>query len=192
MRTVLEVTEAYIDKITLALWEYQGKKTFADQYGVGGRPAWTRDQIEETVARVNRGALLLDKENPGWVESILPANLRMDNSSFCVIGQIYGNYDEYIGVPFGMGEGPLYREAEPQAVEHGFLTEQDDEDDDSIPYPLLDRVWVAMLTERHARQEPVVLRLPPSEPFNEVHLLLNEAGLIDLDSSYALRIPGEA
>lgn len=49
--------------------------------------------------RVSRGAELLDREVPGWVKVISIDDLEMGESSWCVLGQIFGK--------FGTGEKSL-------------------------------------------------------------------------------------
>lgn len=151
---------ALIDLTTAALWEHQGA-TYR----------WTRAQIETMVERANRGAQLLDEQNPGWNKSVLPAKLDMSNASFCIVGQTYGNYDEYVGPLFGKDAFADDEERERLAVEHGFLTQ----DEDEMPWALMDRVWVYLLTARADTGRPVLLGLSPREPVNlQIQRLLDE------------------
>jgi hypothetical protein len=46
----------------------------------------------EMTRRVERGAILLDRECPGWENEVDPASLRMDEAENCVLGQIHGDY----------------------------------------------------------------------------------------------------
>jgi hypothetical protein len=162
----MDVPTITISKSTAALWEFYGSPAHDSE-------SWSRGDIETVVERVNRGAQLLDEEKPDWVEKIIPDRLNMSNGNFCVIGQVYGEYGEYVGVPFGVGYGSeAGEEVTPQAIENGFLTDVEASDhrnldkDERIPYALLDLVWVLMLTERSQQQGPVVLELPEQEPFN--------------------------
>ena len=41
---------------------------------------------------VQRGAALLDKENPGWERKINLRKLDMADPELCIIGLLYGNY----------------------------------------------------------------------------------------------------
>lgn len=154
-----------IDRATAALWDMQGEK---------GVPTvrWTHAAIEDAVRKVNNGAQLLDSVRSGWVEEILPDKLNMANGTFCVIGQVYGDYDQ-VGVPFGMQamqdeeDYDPVEECSPRAIEHGFLEDEGNEDlPDYVPYALLDRVWVYMLTERRRSGKRLTLELPPQEPRN--------------------------
>lgn len=149
-----------IDKATWRLWTETGA---AGKIGL-----WSETAIKIAVENVNRGALLLDDKKPAWVAGILPEDLDMSNSSWCIIGQAYGDYGTQVGVPFGI---PTWgsedrtpdddtREEE-LAFEHGFVTSDDFEDNpDFVPFPLLDRVWVYLLHARHELKTPVILCLP--------------------------------
>ena len=43
-------------------------------------------------ARVERGAALLDAEQPGWAPRIDVSTLELESQGFCMLGQLYGNY----------------------------------------------------------------------------------------------------
>lgn len=138
-----------IDEETLEQWTNEG---------------WSTPTIKEAVRRVNKGALLMDQQKPGWVDEILPPKLDMSMASWCIIGQTYGSYDEYVGVPFGLpqGEGST-REIEEKAAEHGFMCLRGswvEEDDDRVTFGLLDRVWLYLLYEHKNSQVPIVLEMP--------------------------------
>jgi hypothetical protein len=182
----IESTMVQIDEVTAALWRYQGEVVFREDCGRNG-PAWTQEEMEVVVERVNRGALLLDEQQPGWEESILPQKLNMSNATFCIIGQAYGDYDESVGVPFG--RDLFDTESMEDAVEHGFLTEMDNYPSGDIPYPLLDRVWVKLLQERNFRKERVVLSLPSNKPFNDVRKQLIDAKLLTPEADLRSRLP---
>lgn len=154
-------------------WEWLGSRGDPQE----GEEVWSRNDIETCVERVNRGAQLLDEEKPGWQNEVIPDKLDMRSSSFCIIGQVYGDYDEYVGVPFGLGED-MNDEAADDAIEHGFLTRRFDEDKD-IPWALLDLVWVTLLQERAEANEPVLLELPSPQPRNVLFQALREEALID-------------
>jgi len=145
-----------IDEETIELWQKAGR----------GRHGWERNDIEEAVKRVNRGSLLLDEKKPDWVFGVIPARLDMSCASLCIIGQTYGNFDA-VAIPFGMQEmlddhvsDEDSEKIDKLAIEHGFLTFHGGGVSD-VPYGVLDRVWVTMLTERHNRGgERVLLAMP--------------------------------
>lgn len=145
-----------IPRITVDLWLASGLRS-------GEHPYWNLATIEEGVRRVNKGARLLDEVEPEWVFSVFPKTLNMQAGELCIIGQVYGDFDENMGIPFGMEVGNFadmedadMHRASALATEHGFLA-----DDGSMSYGLLDRVWVFMLVERHNRDgEPVFLAMP--------------------------------
>lgn len=136
-----------IDNDTLALWVKDG-----DRY-----EDWDLGTIETAVGRVNRGALLLDEKNPAWMDMVVPAKLDMSSARFCIIGQAYGDYDDHVAVPFGMNviddDDDDRSEVNRKAIEHGFM-------DNGVPFELLDRVWVYLLTERAHYSKRVTLELP--------------------------------
>lgn len=43
-----------------------------------------------------RGAQLLDKIEPGWFNHINVGNLDISSGSFCILGQLYGTYEQGI------------------------------------------------------------------------------------------------
>jgi hypothetical protein len=138
-----------IPRTTVTMWEHTSFR-------------WGYIEIEEGVDRVNRGAALLDRENPPWVFGVIPKRLDMASAELCIIGQLYGSFDN-LGIPFGMevvdideADEEDHDKALARATSHGFLS-----DDDEVPYDVLDRVWTFMLIERHNRDgQPVFLRLP--------------------------------
>ncbi len=158
-----------IDKLKAAVWEWTGS-TEKDY-------EWSRDDIETVVGRVNQGAQLLDAEKPGWRQSVLPDQLDMRSAEFCIIGQTYGTYSQYIRVPFGLDRD---EDSEEMAIAHGFLTHfGPDYAEESIPYELLDLVWVELLRQRAQRgTDDVLLELPPRQPRNAIIQSLRDAALI--------------
>lgn len=54
--------------------------------------------VEYTMATAQeyaaRGADLLDRYRPGWAEEIVPEGLDLADPCDCILGQIYGQYDE--------------------------------------------------------------------------------------------------
>jgi hypothetical protein len=70
-------------------------------------------QVKE---RVLRGLdLLQEKYGPGWEEMIIPADLEMADGSVCVLGQVYGDYEdglEELGLQNGLRHGFVEDERE--------------------------------------------------------------------------------
>lgn len=150
-----------LDARDVAQWEWAGEQEQED-----GK--WTYNDIQTVVERVNRGAQLLDEQEPGWVERVFPDRVSMRDGQHCIIGQVYGNYDEFIGMPFGMG--PTLAGTSQKAIDHGFLTQvrPPEGEFEWIPYGLLDAVWVALLRERAHAEGPVFLTVPPQLPRNRM------------------------
>jgi hypothetical protein len=69
--------------------------------------------LSSTSPRVERGAALLDMEAPGWTSKIDLDTLNIAHTDFCVLGQVYGDYDA--------GLDTLGGEAERAPVKYGFL-----------------------------------------------------------------------
>jgi hypothetical protein len=63
--------------------------------------------------RIRRGIKLLDAANPDWHYRVQPDNLRMQFTDECVLGQLYGDYDD--------GRGRLSL-SDYQSYRHGFLS----------------------------------------------------------------------
>lgn len=51
---------------------------------------------QEIRARAARGAELLDSELPDWAKMIDAKRLDMDCASDCILGQVFGSYQERI------------------------------------------------------------------------------------------------
>lgn len=148
--STIEATKVRINAATRRLWLAQG--------GLPELDGWTEDTIKEAVRRVNNGAKLLDQTKPGWEEKVVPAKLDMSSGAFCIIGQAYGDYDQ-VAIPFGVAaiEGNENGEFDDVAIEHGFLSQDEHGRDEEMPYSLLDRVWVYLLSERAERGTPCTL-----------------------------------
>jgi len=44
-------------------------------------------------SRVARGVALLDRKSPGWDDRVVLRRLNVDDSTRCVLGELYGTYD---------------------------------------------------------------------------------------------------
>lgn len=44
--------------------------------------------------RAKRGAAWLDKQFPGWFKRVNPLYLDISSPHYCVVGQLFGNYNE--------------------------------------------------------------------------------------------------
>lgn len=85
--------------------------------------------MSDLDAKVARGIALLDDRMPGWRQRIDLDLLDMSSCDFCILGQLFGDYDDGF-VALGLDRGCPY----------GF----DDEDED---YLELARTWDRALTE---------------------------------------------
>lgn len=70
-----------------------------------------------TYEKVKRGMALLDQFEPGWVDKVDLQALQISHPMFCVLGQVYGEFDEATKQFWG-SESSAYRLAMAQA--HGF------------------------------------------------------------------------
>ena len=78
-------------------------------------------------AEIARGVKLLDAKVPGWREKIDRDQLSMGDGCNCILGQIYGHFDE------GIDE----LDSEDEAAERGF-----DSEHDPISWEELTREWL--------------------------------------------------
>jgi hypothetical protein len=95
---------------------------------------------------VKRGAALLDREQPGWRDQIDLSTLNLSNGCFCVLGQVFGLYEE--GLCFLWNTDVFYDSSTAEnAVEHGFTIDisrmpfRDEED----AWRALQEAWVKEL-----------------------------------------------
>lgn len=104
--------------------------------------------MDETVeTRVARGAAWLDSVHPGWERRIDLASLDLASSCRCVIGQLFGDFDDFtFEVVLPAVNDLLISRA--FSSEHGF----------SLPFDLrspaawraLDDAWTSLIKERFA------------------------------------------
>jgi len=50
--------------------------------------------LSSTSPRIERGAALLDELRPGWDKTIDVDRLDLGNCERCILGQLYGGYDQ--------------------------------------------------------------------------------------------------
>lgn len=138
-----------IDDATWMEWIFDGRR---QNRHISHR--WNSDTIHLAIERVNRGAQLLDRQNPSWMDRVFPQRLQMSSGRWCIIGQTYGDYDS-VGIPFGMDslDTDVADEVQDKAVEHGFM-------ENGVPFELLDRVWVYLLNARAVHSDTAVLSAP--------------------------------
>ena len=89
--------------------------------------------------RVERGATLLDAEQPGWCKRIDLVTLDMGDTEQCVLGQMYGHYSDGVdALGLGLREyAGVYTKASTHGFDHdhAFPGETDDQ------YPRLLPLW---------------------------------------------------
>ena len=85
---------------------------------------------------IKRGAKLLDVARPGWDKNINLEMLDMGDSEFCILGQLYGDFD------IGAASFHIDSHMSDEDVDFGF---------NSYHFRwLLTREWVALIKERLA------------------------------------------
>lgn len=133
-----------------------------DDEGIAIDIAW-----ERATCAVARGAALLDTREPGWERRVDPARLHMADGYYCILGQLFGDYN--VGIhAIGIFSGTGRHHAEPQdneqaaACDFGFLADEDwDEDrdyyagveplgDQPFTYADLNAAWLTLLLARRA------------------------------------------
>jgi hypothetical protein len=70
--------------------------------------------MDKVRQRAARGALLLDKTNPGWADRINLGTFQIQSHCYCILGQLYLEFSIGTNILFG---SVCYRE---QVEEHGF------------------------------------------------------------------------
>jgi hypothetical protein len=94
------------------------------------------------LARVRKGIeLLKEKHGDDWVEKIDLRKLKLSNSSCCVLGQLYGKYENGCYQIWGRGTS-----RSDQPVEHGFMA-HDWRMYNQESWLELQRAWVQELRE---------------------------------------------
>ena len=98
----------------------------------------------EARARVERGAAWLDAQAPGWESKVDVGRLVMNNCSRCIIGQVFGHFEEFVNLH---SEGRVRRGWE--AEEFGFdVDDQFPSAHGYVSYELLTEAWTDLLKRR--------------------------------------------
>jgi len=155
------VNTVTIEKQVVRDWVKNGRLEAAEAKKDGRRyGGWNFGHVKTMIERANRGAALLDEREPGWNFKVAPEDLDMADATLCIVGQTYGSYNRYVGPVFGRPEYVENDEVMTQAVEHGFVTDIDEDDPDDVPWELMDLVWSYLLIARAQSGQPVMLALP--------------------------------
>ena len=86
----------------------------------------------KAVARAQKGAAFLDRVLPDWASRVNPAAIRIESTTECVLGQIYGRFSEGVnalGISFG------------QSARYGFNRPR-------FLFQRLNRAWAAEVRRR--------------------------------------------
>ena len=98
----------------------------------------------EARARVERGAAWLDAEAPGWESKVDVGRLVMNNCSRCIIGQVFGHFEEFLD---RLSPDRVRRHWE--AEEFGFdVDDHYPSDHGYVSYDLLTEAWTDLLKRR--------------------------------------------
>ena len=93
--------------------------------------------LQETQERATRGAEFLDERRPGWVAKIDRKRLDMLSSRDCILGQLYGDYEDGLHAL-----RPLSR------TDLGFsVTSMESR---GVYFPALRKAWLKLIEERLA------------------------------------------
>lgn len=120
----------------------------------------TAEETERARESVLRGAAVLDKVEPGWELKIDLAELNLSSGCQCVLGQVYGEYDEGCEVLFEMN--PPYSDDVTAVMAHGFVVSSrgsrlNGEGYEFVAqwmnnyYEVLDELWIEQVKERFDR-----------------------------------------
>lgn len=113
--------------------------------GFGSNGVTDMSRMPTLQKRVEAGAEYLDLKLPGWERDIVPETLDLDDCQFCVLGQLFGDFDN------GCVELGIDRET--QSGELGFnLTERENDILDCYEvdtrYNSLTRLWRKLIKDR--------------------------------------------
>lgn len=109
------------------------------------------DPPEKETPGINRrvldGVAFLDERVPGWADKIDLDEFEITSVSCCVLGQLYGDYEQGCGTLFG------YRSAySSRPRDLGFLGAYGAGDDaENVDYAVLQESWEAVIRERQCR-----------------------------------------
>jgi hypothetical protein len=106
------------------------------------------------LSRVEEGARLLDRVDPGWHRRIAVDRLAMESCDRCVLGQLHGDFQEgFREIIATLPDWELY-----SAAEHGFTLLHREQDTDSegedriIPrFAALSDLWRRQVLAREAK-----------------------------------------
>lgn len=93
--------------------------------------------MTEINAAVRKGARLLDDVAPTWRDMINVSRLQMSNTTRCVLGMVFGTYDDGIEA---LADSQERTDVEVFAIEHGFDVDPDSRTINS-DYSALDAQW---------------------------------------------------
>lgn len=95
-------------------------------------------------AEVTTGIALLDSRMGTWWDDVPPELLDMADGSYCILGQLFGDYVE--------GRAALGMNDE-DCIRHGFLLDEHD-GDSPYDYQRLTAAWHAAITARTGEDQP--------------------------------------
>lgn len=95
--------------------------------------------MPSTSPRIERGAALLDQNAPGWERTIDLDQLSLSSTSYCIVGQVYGDYIDGLHV--------LNGDAEKRPAAYGFTTWSTEQ------FEALTDKWRAFIEARRAKAE---------------------------------------
>ncbi len=113
------------------------------------------------IENVKRGAVLLDKERPGWRDEINLSTLDLADGCFCILGQVFGYYSDGVWAVFDVDpsdddcfvEAGVSTEDFQVVVSHGFTIDRPLR---SHKWRLLQEAWIAELDGSASQQsEPL-------------------------------------
>jgi hypothetical protein len=109
--------------------------------------------VKKKITAVNKGAKALDTHVPAWHNRVYPNDLDLACSSFCVVGQVFGQFSTFELRKLGVDISKAYQ--------YGFDAHYDiEEDKDRNVYKLLDELWTGLIYWRARRGRKVKLKAP--------------------------------
>ncbi len=100
---------------------------------------------------INAGVALLDEKRPGWLELVDTDNLMLVSRQWCVLGQVFGYFDDGLKALDMTSDGGFFQVSE-EAVAHGFILSEDDmlNRPEGRTFNHLTREWIDKIEELQA------------------------------------------
>lgn len=127
--------------------------------------------MTDLMPRVEKGAAWLDVNRPGWFDAINCDELNIESCSRCVLGQLFGSFDDGMA---RLVEGYDEWAYNPASGEHGFAAKQCDlpidtpRDASKLFWRTLRECWMTAILARQFATLEAAQESPASVPVEAV------------------------